>query len=188
MSSTFAIVGSGSLGSYLIEEFLTHKASGSVTTLKIISRSVSLQESLPPGHNQTLRPLPPNCPTDEISPSSLISQETIKSTNPEWFSKGAELAKVNYADESSIVAAFKGIDVVISTLGVGVVDQQDVLARAAKAAGVKLFVPSEYGVTTENATSGPLLIKKKFAESLKEINLPYVKIFTGLWTDYCLAP
>ena len=42
MSSTFAIVGSGTLGAFLINEFLTYKASGSVTTLKIISRSVSL--------------------------------------------------------------------------------------------------------------------------------------------------
>ena len=42
MSSAFAIIGSGSLGAFLIEEFLTYKASGSVTTLKIISRSVSL--------------------------------------------------------------------------------------------------------------------------------------------------
>ncbi|KAF9654289.1 NAD-P-binding protein [Thelephora ganbajun] len=153
MSSTFAIVGSGSLGAFLINEFLTYKAAGAVTTLKIISRS-----------------------------------ETIKSTNPEWFAKGAELAQVDYTNESSIVAAFKDVDVVISTIGSRVVDQQEALANAAKAAGVKLFVPSEYGVDTESATSGPFLAKKKFSEFLKEIDLQYVKIFTGLWTDYCLSP
>ena len=42
MSFTLAIVGSGALGAFVIDEFLAYKAAGSVTTLKIISRSVSL--------------------------------------------------------------------------------------------------------------------------------------------------
>ena len=76
----------------------------------------------------------------------------------------------------------------ISTIATSVVDQQEALGKAAKAAGVKLFVPSEYGEDAGDATSGFFLAKKKFAEFLKEIDLPYVKIFTGLWIDYCLTP
>ena len=76
----------------------------------------------------------------------------------------------------------------ISAISTVAVDQQEALAKAAKAAGVNLFVPSEYGTDSEDATSGPFLAKKRLAEFLKEINLPYVKIFTGLWTDHCLTP
>lgn len=75
-----------------------------------------------------------------------------------------------------------------STISSTVVEQQEVLAKVAKAAGVKLFVPSEYGIDTEDADSGVFLAKKRFSEFLREIDLPYVKIFTGLWTDYCITP
>jgi len=106
MSSTFAIVGSGTIGAFLIDEVLTCKA--------------------------------------------------------------------------SIVAAFKGVDVVISTIGYGAIGEREVLGKAAKTAGVKLFVPSDFGLPTEDA-------KNRFAEFLKGINLPYVRVITGLWPDYCLA-
>jgi len=119
----------------------------------------------------------------------IISRsETTKSTNPEWFTRGAEFVKVDYADETTVTDVFNGVDVVFSTINAIVVDQQEALVKAAKASGVKLFVPSEYGVDTEDATSGVFLAKKKFSEILKDIDLPYVKIFTGLWTDYCITP
>ena len=76
----------------------------------------------------------------------------------------------------------------VSTIGPRAVDQQEILAKAAKAVGVKLFLPSDYGVPTDDATSGPFFVKKKFAELLKEIDLPYVRVITGLWPDYCLTP
>lgn len=153
MSSNFAIAGAGAIGAWIIEELLNYKATGSVNTLKILSRS-----------------------------------ETIKSANPEWFAKGAEFVKVDYSNELALVNTFKGIDVVFSTINSSVAEQQEALGKAAKAAGVKLFVPSEYGIDTEDATTGVFLAKKKLSDYLKEIDLPYVKIFTGLWTDYCITP
>ena len=118
----------------------------------------------------------------------FTQQDAIKSSNPEFFTNGAEFARVDYADEATVSSIFKGVDVVFSTINASALDQQVALARAAKAAGVKLFVPSEYGINTEDATSGVFLAKKKFSEFLREIDLPYVKIFTGLWTDYCITP
>jgi hypothetical protein len=41
MSSNFAVVGAGSIGSWIVDELLNYKASGVVNTLKVISRSVS---------------------------------------------------------------------------------------------------------------------------------------------------
>ena len=53
---------------------------------------------------------------------------------------------VDYASQSSLVEALKGVDVVISTVNGAGFNAQHVLADASKAAGVKLFVPS-YVVT-----------------------------------------
>jgi uncharacterized protein YbjT (DUF2867 family) len=105
-----------------------------------------------------------------------------------WFDQGAEFVQVDYADEAAVAGVFKGIDVVFSTISARVIDQQKALGKAAKVAGVKLFVPSEYGGDTEDVTDGPFLAKKKLSEFLKEIDLPYVKIFNGLWVDYCVSP
>jgi hypothetical protein len=41
MSSNFAVVGAGSIGSWIVDELLKYKSSGVVNTLKVISRSVS---------------------------------------------------------------------------------------------------------------------------------------------------
>ena len=112
---------------------------------------------------------------------------TIKSTKPESFTRGAELAGAGYADEASIVAAFKGAEVMISTIGSRAGDQQEVLGKAAKAAGVKL-VPYDFGVPTEVAINDPSFVKEKFAEFLKGINLPYFRVITGIWSDFCLVP
>ena len=76
----------------------------------------------------------------------------------------------------------------MTAISTSAISQQDPIGKAAKAAGVKLFVPSEYGVDNDDATGGPILARKKFSELLKEINLPHVRVFTGLWPDYCLVP
>jgi hypothetical protein len=81
------------------------------------------------------------------------------------------------------------VDVVISTASGPVVPKQQGLAVAAKAAGVKLFVPSEFGDPTDKATQGELfLIKRALHDKLKELDLPYSLFFTGMWIDYIFAP
>ena len=176
MSSNFAVVGAGSIGAWLISELLEYKAKGKVNTIKVLSRDVS--------------PYTPSVGDQLANQISRFFAEkgTTKSKSQQWFDKGAEFTQVDYADEATLARVFEGVDVVFSTINSIVVDQQKSLARAAKTADVKLFVPSEYGVDTENATSGVFLAKKEFSEFLKEIELPYVKIFTGLWTDYCITP
>lgn len=80
------------------------------------------------------------------------------------------------------------MDIVISTVpGKGVQDQV-AAATAAKAASVKLFVPTEFGLPTQNAIKGILLQKKNFQEKLRELDLPYSLFFTGPWTDFIFIP
>jgi uncharacterized protein YbjT (DUF2867 family) len=55
---------------------------------------------------------------------------------------GATVKVVDYSDAASLTAALQGVQVVVSALSAGGFAQQPALADAAKAAGVKLFVPS----------------------------------------------
>lgn len=72
----------------------------------------------------------------------------------------------------------------ISTIATSAVPKQVELAIAAKAAKVKLFIPSEFGDPSDSATQGFWVEKKKIHRKLEEIKLPYVLVFTGIWTDF----
>lgn len=88
--------------------------------------------------------------------------------------KGATVLGVDYADHTSLVEALQGIDVVISTFGTEGLAHQPALARAAKEAGAKLFVPSEFGVDTDRKDvlpTAPAVVKnkKQFREELEQV-------------------
>ncbi|KAJ7225988.1 NAD(P)-binding protein [Mycena pura] len=99
---------------------------------------------------------------------------------------GVKLAKVDYTDVSAVADVFKEhkVDVVLSTLGTLAAAAQKPLVDAAKQAGVKLFVPSEYGVPTDGQTEGVLADKNKIAEHLKSVGIPSTRIFTGNFIEY----
>ncbi|KIJ40230.1 hypothetical protein M422DRAFT_32294 [Sphaerobolus stellatus SS14] len=103
--------------------------------------------------------------------------------------QGAELVAVDYDSQSSLINALKGVDVVLSTLrDEGLETVQLNLVRAAKEAGVKLFVPSEYGKNTLGIKEPYLKPKADTHDLLKELNLPYTLFFTGLWPSLILEP
>ncbi|KAI0259730.1 hypothetical protein BC834DRAFT_604520 [Gloeopeniophorella convolvens] len=72
---------------------------------------------------------------------------------------GARMATVDYGDQESLRATLVGIDVVISAISETVLDVQLAIVKAAKAAGVQLFVPSEYGDVAEGGTEGFQAVK-----------------------------
>jgi len=119
---------------------------------------------------------------------------SAKSGGAEELAKeGAKIIEVDYANPTSLSKALEGVDVVLSYLnGDGLGQPQQALAKASKAANVKLFVPSEYGVNTLNAPSNsPVHGKAVLQALLKEIQLPYALVFTGGfadWTKNILAP
>lgn len=81
----------------------------------------------------------------------------------------------------ALAAAFKEnkTEVVISTIGHAALPNQRFLADAAKQAGVKLFLPSEFGYSTIGQTEGELGLKTEFGEYVKEIGLPFARIFVS---------
>jgi uncharacterized protein YbjT (DUF2867 family) len=96
--------------------------------------------------------------------------------------------QVDYSNEGSIQHALTGVDVVISTIPAVVVDIQVKIAVAAKDAGVKLFVPSEFGGVTDGQTESVFGAKANVQTQLKALDIPFTAFYTGLFADYAWVP
>ena len=109
-------------------------------------------------------------------------------SHPEWFSKGAELKVVDYSDESTLLAALEGVEIVITALSFSAYEKQVDVVKAAKAAGAKLFVSSDYGLPTDNPGPGVWSTRERLNNTLKEFGFPYVRVFCGGWPEYAFSP
>jgi hypothetical protein len=98
--------------------------------------------------------------------------------------------QVDYYNDGSIHDALTGVDVVISTIPGAAVDIQVKIAGVAKNAGVKLFVPSEFGgvTVTEGQTESVLGAKANVQSQLKALDIPYTVFYTGLFADSTWVP
>ncbi|KAJ7881556.1 hypothetical protein B0H14DRAFT_3106024 [Mycena olivaceomarginata] len=96
------------------------------------------------------------------------------------------LATVDTSDAAAVAAVFKEhtVDVVLSTVTGHAIGAQKSLIEAAKAATIKLFVPSEYGVPTEGLNEGIWAEKNQIAKQLKSAGIPSLRIYNGLFTEY----
>lgn len=103
---------------------------------------------------------------------------------------------VDYNSLDSLVTALKGHDAVINTLSVGVVPR-DIhlrLVDAAQAAGVRRFIPSEFGCDTGNPLTAQLPVfgdKVAVVQKLQEISkqdsaFTWTGVITGPFFDWCL--
>lgn len=80
---------------------------------------------------------------------------------------GAEVKAVDFTSQTAVEAAIKGVDVVVCTLREAQHAQEPVLARACKAAGTRLFVPSQFGADATGVQGGgPLQYKGEMANRL----------------------
>lgn len=62
--------------------------------------------------------------------------------------------KTDYDSSESLAEAFKGQDAVVSVIASAAVKEQQKIIDAAVKAGVKRFIPSEYGINTQNLEGG----------------------------------
>jgi len=106
------------------------------------------------------------------------------------------VAVVDYSDKKSLQDALSGVDVVVSVLSrQALVDNQLALFEASKAAGVKRFVPSDWG--TEVVVDDPkdlcehmvFAMKRKMGKIVRESkDIEWTQFFTGPFTDWFLSP
>jgi hypothetical protein len=99
----------------------------------------------------------------------------------------AKVARVDYSNDESIKGSLTGVEVVISTISGEALDLQGKIAAAGKEAGVKLFIPSDFGNITEGETEGLFGEKANIQSQLKALGIPYVIFYTGPFADYIFA-
>jgi uncharacterized protein YbjT (DUF2867 family) len=96
-------------------------------------------------------------------------------------------------DVPSLENALRGVDLVVSTLSGPTVGKQINLIHAAKAAGVKRFIPSEFGTdikSLKEAGHTVAFFEPKLAvrAELQKVGLEYVLIENGFFYTFLLSP
>ena len=99
----------------------------------------------------------------------------------------AKVIQVDYSNQESIKHALTGVDVVISTISGSAIDVQGKIAVAGKEAGIKFFVPSEFGLNTEGETEGVFGAKANIQAQLRALGVPFAAFYTGAFADYLWA-
>jgi len=136
---------------------------------------------------------------------ALILEESLKSslkvsvlTRPGSKSKFPENVKVITTDysPSSLALALAGQDAVISLLGLSAIgDQQYAMIEAAIKAGVKRFLPSEFGLDTASAqllaVVPPFRVRAELIDNLKAKQaagspIEWTAVVTGMFLDWGL--
>ncbi|KAF2993166.1 hypothetical protein E8E13_000396 [Curvularia kusanoi] len=113
------------------------------------------------------------------------------------FPPGTDVVKVDFSSVESLTAALNGQDAVISAAGNEGLPGQKLLIDAAIAAGVKRFLPSEYGgdLANHNARTIPPLRYKVETEEYLEIRsaesallgrFTYTYVYTSAFLDWGL--
>ena len=110
-------------------------------------------------------------------------------SHAEWVAQGAKFATIDYSNQPTLVAAFQDVEVVISLVSGSPdgIQNQKALADAAKAAGAKVFAPSEFGSPSAKP-EGRAASKVEIQDHLREIGLPYAVFYTGPWSDLIFTP
>ncbi|KAK7048703.1 NmrA domain-containing protein [Favolaschia claudopus] len=105
------------------------------------------------------------------------------STNVHQKLPGIEVCEEEYTDHMAIQQRLRenAVQVVISTVSAAAVDIQNDLATIAHAAGVQLFVPSEFGVVTDGI--GHNKGQTCTLEHLKSIGLPFAVFYAGFFME-----
>ncbi|KZO95528.1 NAD-P-binding protein [Calocera viscosa TUFC12733] len=120
----------------------------------------------------------------EVGTVASVDVLTRSPDDPKLKELGVTGLKVDYNDPPTLEAALKGKEVVISTLGRSAFHLQELLGQAAKKAGVKLFIPSEFGNPTEGREDSWFAQKNAARQQLKDMGMPYMLVYNGPFPDF----
>ncbi|KAK2049508.1 NAD(P)-binding protein [Colletotrichum somersetense] len=119
---------------------------------------------------------------------TALSRQGSKSTYP----SSVKVVYADYSSQDSLTAAFKGQDAVLSFVGIQGFEEQKKLVDAAIAAGVKRFIPSEYGGNTrDERLAAKIFLAEhkvntvKYLQS-KEDQISWTAVITGIFFDWGL--
>ncbi|KAH7003126.1 hypothetical protein EDB82DRAFT_482635 [Fusarium venenatum] len=118
---------------------------------------------------------------------TVLTRKDSKSTFP----SGTKVIQVDYDSLESLTAALQGQDAVVSTVGSLAIPSQNLLIDAAVAAGVKRFLPSEYGsnLVVPSVRKLPVFgtkvaIEDKLIELANQGKISYTFVYNGIFLDW----
>ncbi|KAK7409607.1 hypothetical protein QQX98_008202 [Neonectria punicea] len=107
---------------------------------------------------------------------------------------GVQVAQVDYSSKDSLVKALKGQDVAIATLAPAGLPTQKLIIDASIEAGVKRYIPSDFGSFTTDPTARELPLVQGMAaihdylrEKADSGTLEYTIFATGAFLDYVIG-
>ncbi|KAF4990992.1 hypothetical protein FGRMN_8113 [Fusarium graminum] len=117
-----------------------------------------------------------------------------RSTSEATFPEGVKVVQVDYDSLDSLTAALQGQDAVVSTVGSLAIPSQALLVDAAVAAGVKRFIPSEFGsnLAIPSVRKLPVfhtkvVIQDKLIALAKEGKITYTFVHNGIFLDWGIS-
>jgi uncharacterized protein YbjT (DUF2867 family) len=121
--------------------------------------------------------------------SALVRTETLQNQDKMRALReaGVNIIEGDLGAPASLTRACAGQDIVVSAVGAGQIMQQVELARAAHAAGVQRFIPSEFGVDPFAAASDScdlFQVKVKAQEEIKKIGIAMTPIYTNGFMEF----
>ncbi|KAK6063759.1 oxidoreductase [Seiridium cupressi] len=109
------------------------------------------------------------------------------------YAAGAEVVEVEFSSLESLKAGFKDQDAVICIINDSAIPGQKLMIDAAIAAGVKRFLPSNFGSnmanlnTRKNPTfTHKIAVEEYLIEKSKTSALTYTFVYNGPFLDFCL--
>ncbi|KAK4225423.1 hypothetical protein QBC38DRAFT_264373 [Podospora fimiseda] len=123
-----------------------------------------------------------------------ISRESSTNSTP-IYPDVVAIKKVDYNSYDALLSVFTGQDAVVSVIGTAAVPSQKIAVDAAVAAGVKRFIPSEFGINTRKVRdlpigkilAGKIGVVDYLQEKAKENEaFTWTGITTGLFFDWGL--
>jgi len=121
----------------------------------------------------------------------ILASSKPKDTLTSLSSDKVTIIQVDYAIQESLENALKGVDVLVSALSIaGTEVAQENLIRAAVAAGVKVYFPSEWGFDSDTCPyPSPILGQKmKHVEEARKAGLKTVVFVIGAFSELILSP
>jgi uncharacterized protein YbjT (DUF2867 family) len=121
---------------------------------------------------------------------SVLARASSKTTFP---SNVKVIRLPDNPSEADYVSAFRDIDAIVSAVGYPAKIEEKTLIDAAVAAGVKRFIPSEYGLVNSYPAArqlNPVFAAKadtmEYLQTKEKEGLSWTVIPTGLWLDWCI--
>ena len=129
---------------------------------------------------------------DKLLASNKFNVQVLKRAgSSSTYAAGAKVAEADFADLESLKSAFQGQDAVVSVVGDAGIHSQKLMIDAAIAAGVKRFLPSNFGSNMANPNSRKLpvfapkvAVEDCLIEKSKTTELTYTFVYIGGFTDF----